>query len=76
MLANFRGSKAHDFEWLKKQYAECGAPPFPSRVSLAFIRVNTWGSEMRYRPGAAKQADAEAFLKAVEEITTWADERM
>jgi HEPN domain-containing protein len=33
---SFRGSKAHDFNWLKRRYFESGGPIFPNAVTRAF----------------------------------------
>ena len=76
MLASFRGAKAHDFEWLKRQYLDLGGPPFPADVARRFARVNTWTTDMRYQPGTARRREAEAFLRAAEAILEWADGRL
>src|SRR5208283_33648 len=73
MLADFRGSKAHDYDWLRARYFETGGQQFPKKISKAFSFVNTWAVEIRYMAGTAKYGDAKAFLDAVEEIMTWAD---
>src|SRR5437899_9599964 len=46
MLATFRGSRAHDYDWLKARYFENGGQPFPKNVSKAFSFVNTWAVEI------------------------------
>ncbi len=76
MLASFRGSKAHDYDWLKARYLKNGGPQFPKSITIAFSFVNTWAVEIRYMAGAAKYEDAETFLKSTEEIMIWADERI
>ena len=76
IAATFRGAKAHDFDWLKGVYLKRGGPPFPSLVSKAFVLVNTWATELRYKAGTYKYRDAVAFLKSVDEIVRWADGRM
>jgi hypothetical protein len=76
MLKTFRGSKAHSFDWLKNEYFEQGGTPFPSKVSKLFALVNTWGTELRYKPGTMRYSDADSFIQAVREIMLWADGRM
>ena len=76
MVANFRGSRAHNYDWLKARYFENGGAQFPSHVSKAFVLVNTWDTEWRYRSGTASPRDAEDFLRAAEEIIIWASERL
>jgi hypothetical protein len=76
MLAALRGSKAHDYDWLKARYVESGGPPFPKAISKAFSFVNTWAVEIRYKAGTSKYRDVQAFLAATEEIMTWADGRL
>lgn len=76
MLASFRGAKAHDFDWLKARYFEHGGPPFPSAVAKDFSLVDTWTTDLRYKPGTTKRGDAEAFLRAAEAIMAWADGRL
>jgi HEPN domain-containing protein len=75
MLASFRGTKAHDYDWLKALYFQNKGPSFPSAVSKSFSLVDTWTTDLRYRPGTARQGDAEAFLRAAGEIIDWADGR-
>ncbi|HZU35127.1 MAG TPA: HEPN domain-containing protein, partial [Gemmataceae bacterium] len=73
MLGLFRGSKAHDYDWLKARYFENAGPLFPQATSKAFSFVNTWAVEIRYQAGTSKYGDAKAFLDSAEEIMTWAD---
>ena len=74
--ASFRGSKAHDFEWLKQLYLKNRGAPFPPGIARQFSIVNTWRTNLRYKPGSAKMADAVAFLNAAQEIIKWADSRL
>ena len=76
MLGRFRGSKAHDYDWLKARYFENSGPQFSKAISKAFSFVNTWAVEIRYKAGSAKYGDAKTFLDSTEEIMTWADGRM
>jgi HEPN domain-containing protein len=76
VTANFRGARAHNFDWLKAQYFQNGGTPFPSEISKAFALVNTWDTEWRYRPGIVSRREAEDFLNAAEQIIMWADGRL
>ena len=76
MLKSFRGTKAHDFEWLRTRYLERGGPRFSREIVDAFAVVNTWSTDMRYLPGKQKTKEAEGFLAAAETIIRWADGRL
>jgi HEPN domain-containing protein len=76
ILESFRGSKAHDYDWLRRQYFKCGGPQLPAMISKAFAFVNVWAVEIRYEARTSKPRDAEIFLGFVEEIKIWAEGRM
>src|SRR5438094_75379 len=76
MLRSFRGNRAHDFEWLRKQYLRNGGSPFPEKIGLAFTLVRVWSTELRYDPKTNKPSEADEFLNAAGEIIRWADERI
>jgi hypothetical protein len=71
MLKSFRGSKAHDFTWLREQYLLNGGARFPSKVSRCFTLVSDWSTDLRYIPKNLKTKDIDEFLKAAEEIQVW-----
>ena len=76
MLESFRGTKAHDYEWLRTRYFENGGPRFPREIIQAFALVNGWSTEMRYLPGFIKASEAEGFLAAAHNIIDWVDGRL
>jgi len=76
MIELFRGSKAHDYEWLKAKYFDNGGAPFPARFAGCFILVNNWSTDLRYKPGTAELREAEGFLDAVREILELAEGRL
>lgn len=76
MVQQFRGGKAHDYDWLKGVYADVGGPNFPKAVVEAFVVVEDWGTELRYQPGVIDPDDAKSFLAAAETILDWADGRL
>ncbi len=74
--AEFRGQRAHQYEWLRNRYAQTNAPGLPSEIgqSLAFVR--TWETSLRYTPGLGNRQDASRFLAEARKIVEWADSRM
>jgi hypothetical protein len=75
-LQQFRGTKAHEYNWLRRKYLQNGGQPFPAAISKAFALVNTWAVELRYEPGASKYEDAVAFMDGAEAILVWVDGRI
>lgn len=74
--AEFRGQRAHQYEWLRNRYAQTSAPRLPSEIgrSLAFVR--TWETSLRYTPGLGNRNDASRFLTEAKKILEWADSRI
>jgi HEPN domain-containing protein len=75
-LQSFRGTKAHDYDWLREVYYEKGGARFPPDVVQAFTTISVWSTEMRYQPGTIPEDDSEAFMSAVEIVWKWADGRL
>ncbi len=75
-LRLFRGPKAHDFVWLKKQYSRIGGPPISKSILRTLTLVSVWTVEIRYKASSSKFGDAKEFLDYAQEIVSWADERM
>src|SRR5436309_2268465 len=42
MLKSFRGSKAHEYEWLRSLYLTNGGARFPREITQHFTLVNDW----------------------------------
>jgi HEPN domain-containing protein len=76
MVKQFRGGKAHDYDWLKHVYRDIGGPVLPKPIVEAFVVVEDWGTEMRYNPGRIDPEDAEVFLSSAKTIIQWADGRL
>lgn len=76
MLRSFRGSKAHDFEWLRSQYYQIGGARFPSGITRSFTFVSDWSTDIRYVPKTIRPTEADAFMKAAEGIVRWANGRL
>lgn len=76
VLQSFRGSKGHNYEWLREQYRQSGGAQFTPAVTRSFALVSDWSTEMRYIPRNYPRPEIEAFLKATQEIMNWADGRL
>lgn len=75
-LKSFRGSKAHEFEWLRSRYLTNGGARFPREITRHFTLVNDWSTDLRYSPRSVRADEADAFLAAAVEIIQWADRRL
>jgi hypothetical protein len=76
MLNTFRGSKAHDFGWLREQYLLNGGARFPPNVSANFTLVNEWSTDLRYVPKNLTAQEIDDFLMAATVIMKWIDGRI
>jgi HEPN domain-containing protein len=75
-LKSFRGSKAHEYEWLRSLYLTNGGARFPPNITRHFTLVSDWSTDLRYSPHSVRAGEAEAFLEAAVSIIRWADERL
>jgi hypothetical protein len=73
---SFRGSRAHDFAWLRFLYLSHGGPSLPVDAAKQFARVNLWSTDLRYSPGTLRRNEAAAVLEAARGILNWADGRL
>ena len=64
LVASFRGSVAHDFDWLRRRYRDSGGSAAPAEVLAAFLTLDTWRVELRYNPTTPKGRDVAAFFAA------------
>ncbi|MFO0848179.1 MAG: HEPN domain-containing protein [Gemmataceae bacterium] len=76
VLDEFRGAKAHNFDWLRDLYRMYGGPHPPPEAVRALYEVNGWGTALRYRAGTIPVRQARQFLAAARKIMTWADGRL
>lgn len=76
MLKQFRGGKAHDFEWLRSLYLTHGGPRFPNEVNRHFTLVSSWSTDLRSIPRQTRADEAEAFWGSTTAIIQWAKERL
>ncbi|SFI88392.1 HEPN domain-containing protein [Planctomicrobium piriforme] len=76
ILKSFRGSKAHEFDWLRDQYLLNGGPRFTKEVTKHFTLVNDWSTDLRYSPRGVVEEDAVEFLNSADAIIRWANGRL
>ena len=48
ILAQFRGQRAHNPDWLLYLYRQSASSVIPAEVIAHFIRVNSWSTDIRY----------------------------
>lgn len=58
----FRGQRAHDFQWLRRRYAQTQAPGITEDIRRRLLYVSTWETALRYEPRKGKATDAQQFL--------------
>lgn len=76
ILAEFKGARAHQYDWLRERYAEFGGPGLPREVALYFAHVEPWSTNIRYSPASVPLQEAKVFLNSVSEIFIWGDGRL
>jgi hypothetical protein len=64
IIRSFRGSKAHEFEWLRSVYLVNGGARYPREITQHFTLVADWPTDLRYTPHSVRADEAEAFLAA------------
>jgi hypothetical protein len=75
LLREFRGTRAHNIEWLGALYRRHTGRVIPRDVRRHLARVASWSTDLRYVTGTLRQREAEEFMESVV-ISTWADGRM
>jgi HEPN domain-containing protein len=76
LLGEFRGSRAHNIEWLGALYRHHVGVAVPREITRHLLRVATWSTDLRYATGSIKSREADPFMESVERIVEWADGRM
>jgi HEPN domain-containing protein len=71
----FRGSDGHNLEGLRSLYLVNSRSKIDPIIGHCFIRVNSWSTNLRYRPGSHKMDVADRFLEDVRMILDWAKGR-
>lgn len=76
LLGQFRGSRAHDIEWLGALYRRHVGTAILRDVTRHLLRVASWSTDLCYATGVLKRRDADEFMESVVAVATWADGRM
>jgi len=76
LLREFRGSRAHDIEWLGALYRRHAGAAIPRDITRHLSRVASWSTDLRYATGSLRSRDADEFMDSVIALITWADGRM
>jgi hypothetical protein len=76
LLAEFRGSRAHNIEWLGALYRQHVGATIPREVARHLSRVAAWTTDLRYATGTMSNREATAFMDSVVAIANWAEGRM
>jgi hypothetical protein len=76
LLGEFRGSRAHNVEWLGALYRHHVGVAIPRVVTRHLARVASWSTDLRYATGSLKSKEADEFMDSVVAVATWADGRM
>ncbi len=70
VLRSFKGTKAHDFDWLRGGLSQRGVH-LPDEIKDCLSRVATWTTDLRYDPAEISLQRAEEFLADSERILGW-----
>jgi HEPN domain-containing protein len=76
LLAQFRGSRAHEIEWLGALYRRRVGLAIPRDITRHLSRVASWSTDLRYATGVVKRQEADEFMNSVMAVAAWADGRM
>lgn len=76
VLTLFRGTQAHDYEWLLRLYREKGKLVPPPHLRTHFSHVTMWTTSIRYRPETIDEATASAFFQSADAIMRWIEGRL
>jgi hypothetical protein len=76
LIGEFRGSRAHDIEWLGALYRRHVRAAIPRDTTRHLSRVASWSTDLRYATGLVKSGEADEFMASVVAVATWADGRM
>jgi HEPN domain-containing protein len=76
VLSEFRGSRAHNIEWLGALYREHVGMAVPREISRHLSRVAAWTTDLRYATGLVKRREADEFMVSVVAVSNWVDGRM
>jgi HEPN domain-containing protein len=70
LVALFRGTKAHDFDWLRQQLRQRNVE-VAAHIGQHLTTVKSWSVALRYDPSQRRPRETRAFLAAVNAILNW-----
>ncbi len=76
LLAEFRGSRAHNIEWLGYLYRRHVGISIPRAVVPHLTRVAAWSTDLRYATAALDKREARRFFESVILVSEWPEGRM
>jgi HEPN domain-containing protein len=76
LLAEFRGNRAHNIEWLGAIYRRYVGMTVPRQVTRHLARVAAWSTDLRYATVRLRRREADEFMESVSAISGWADGRL
>jgi len=76
VLGQFRGARAHDFDWLLRLYRQRGGSGTPREIGEHLARLTSWSTDLRYSPGTISLREARAFFDSATELCRWAEGRI
>src|SRR5258708_30010256 len=76
ILGAFRGSRAHNIEWLGALYRRYVSSAIPRDITRHLSRVASWSTDLRYATGVVKSREADEFMASGIAVAAWADGRM
>jgi hypothetical protein len=76
LVREFRGTRAHNIEWLGALYRRHVRIAIPRPITRHLSRVGSWSTDLRYATGTLKSRETEEFMDSVIAISSWADGRM
>ncbi|MBI3822162.1 MAG: hypothetical protein HY289_05720 [Planctomycetes bacterium] len=76
LMGEFRGSRAHNIEWLGRLYRRNVGIAVPGAITQHLSRVASWSTDLRYATGAVNQKEAREFFESVDAIAAWIDGRL
>lgn len=74
-MKSFHGATAHNFEWLREQLRNRHVY-LSDQIAQPFGTINRWTTSLRYDPVVQKTSEAEAFMRASQEVILWIKERL
>jgi hypothetical protein len=76
LLDEFRGSQAHNIDWLGGLSRKHVGTTVPKEVTRHLTRIATWSTDLRYWSGSWKRREADEFMASVDAVGQWAKGRM